>query len=272
MGLTRRFVSEGVLRMLRMLRMLRVLRELRGLRMLRGCSANGSVRAARLRCASLYDENQARQQLEPRANDWQPSGGDWMPEGWDAREQESDAAVPPAAPSPPPPASPSAMPLQPSSRSPPPADYDSDAYELDQERMLEEQGRASSIHARPWHEVPNGATEPIHWLDYIKRLLEWLGLSLAQGQQAQRPLSPAPERSQFQTEDAFQQEQARWFREHSNGAELLGTRHEQNTLFSRLKDKLVGLRRTRANPSAIRHTARIARLNIQYIMYAKLKP
>ena len=194
-----------------------------------------------------YDQNQARQQLEPCADDWQPSGGDWVPEGWDGEEPESEAAVRP--PSPPPPASPPAMPLQPSSRSPPPADYDSDAYELDQERMLEEQGRVSSIHARPWHEVPNGATEPIHWLDYIKRPLEWLGLSLAQGQQAQRPLSPAPERSQFQTEDAFQQEQARWFRDHSNGAELRGTRHEQSTLFSRLKDKLFGLRRARANPS-----------------------
>ena len=32
------------------------------------------------------------------------------------------------------------------------------AYELDQERALEEQGRVSTIHGRPWHEVPIGST------------------------------------------------------------------------------------------------------------------
>ena len=38
------------------------------------------------------------------------------------------------------------------------SDHDSDAYELDRERMLEEQGRISSIHGRPWREVPSAST------------------------------------------------------------------------------------------------------------------
>jgi hypothetical protein len=41
----------------------------------------------------------------------------------------------------------------------------SDQYELDQERQLEEHGRVSSIHGKPWHLVPEGATMPAHWLD-----------------------------------------------------------------------------------------------------------
>ena len=41
----------------------------------------------------------------------------------------------------------------------------SDCYELDQERMIEEHGRVSSIHGKPWHLVPPGATLPAHWLD-----------------------------------------------------------------------------------------------------------
>ena len=57
---------------------------------------------------------------------------------------------------------------------------ESDAYELDQERELEEQGRVSAIHGRPWHEVPSGATVPVHWLDYVKGPLEWLASSFRQ--------------------------------------------------------------------------------------------
>ena len=50
---------------------------------------------------------------------------------------------------------------------PPPRDAtdESDRYELEQERVLEEQGRISSIHGKPWHQVPPGSTFPVHWLD-----------------------------------------------------------------------------------------------------------
>ena len=109
----------------------------------------------------------------------------------------------------------------------------------------------SAIHGRPWHEVPSGATVPVHWLDYVKRPFEWLASSVGQ-RPPQRPLSPAPEAVDFATEDAFLQERARWFREHGDGSELQGTtRREQNNLFQRLKDRLFGLRRDRAkaNPS-----------------------
>ena len=68
-------------------------------------------------------------------------------------------------------------------------------------------------------------------------------------QQSQRPLSPAPERSQFETDADFLRERERWFQEHGDGAVLRGeTRREQNTVFQRLKDRLFGLRRGRANP------------------------
>ena len=33
------------------------------------------------------------------------------------------------------------------------------------ERGIEEHGRVSAIHGRPWHEVPPGSTAPVHWLD-----------------------------------------------------------------------------------------------------------
>ena len=128
---------------------------------------------------------------------------------------------------------------------------ESDAYELDQECTLEEQGRISAIHGQPWHEVPSQATVPVHWLDYVKRPMEWLASSLSlRQQQAQRPLSPAPEAADFATEGEFLQERARWFREHGDGSELQGaTRREQNNIFQRLKDRLFGLRRDRANSS-----------------------
>ena len=45
----------------------------------------------------------------------------------------------------------------------------SDAFELERERELEEQGRISAVHGVPWHEVPAGSTEPAHWLDHIDR-------------------------------------------------------------------------------------------------------
>ena len=65
-------------------------------------------------------------------------------------------------------------------------------------------------------------------------------------------LSPAPERSQFTGAGAaqrFREEQAQWYCDHSDGLQLQGTRREQNTLFDRLKDKLFGSRRQRANAS-----------------------
>ena len=41
----------------------------------------------------------------------------------------------------------------------------SDFHELELERGIEEHGRVSAIHGRPWHEVPPGSTAPVHWLD-----------------------------------------------------------------------------------------------------------
>lgn len=189
-----------------------------------------------------YDEREARRLLEPRADDWQPSGGDWVPDGWD----DTGDAVTDAAPSP----SPTPPPLPPPSVA---ADSgepdDSDAYELDQERALEEQGRISAIHRQPWYQVLSGATVPMHWLDYVKRQFEELASSFRR-RLVQRPHSPAPEAADFETEDEFLQERARWFRENGNGSELQGeTRREQNNRFQRLKDRLFGLRRERANPS-----------------------
>ena len=67
-----------------------------------------------------------------------------------------------------------------------------------------------------------------------------------------RPLSPPPERSHFAGADGdqrFRQERARWFRDHGDGSELRGSLEEQHRLFDRLKDKLLRLRRNRANPS-----------------------
>ena len=69
-----------------------------------------------------------------------------------------------------------------------------------------------------------------------------------------RPLSPAPYRQQFGSAKDFHAEQARCFRDHGDGRELQGTRSEQNQLFDRLRDKLFGNRRARANPSGTRLT------------------
>ena len=40
-----------------------------------------------------------------------------------------------------------------------------DLTDLDRERAIEEQGRVSAIHGKPWHQVPPGASFPVHWLD-----------------------------------------------------------------------------------------------------------
>ena len=69
-----------------------------------------------------------------------------------------------------------------------------------------------------------------------------------------RPLSPAPYSAQFASAADFHREQARWFCDHGDGSELMGTRREQNTAFDRLRDKLFGARRDRANPSGTRRT------------------
>ena len=52
-------------------------------------------------------------------------------------------------------------------RNPPPRDAtdESDHYEMERECVLEEQGRISSIHGKPWHQVPPGSTFPVHYLD-----------------------------------------------------------------------------------------------------------
>ena len=84
---------------------------------------------------------------------------------------------------------------------------DSDAYELDQERALELQGRISLFYGRPWDEVPRGATVPV--------TCEWTIASFSRQQQMQRPLSPAPVATDFDIEDEFLQERARWFRDHA---------------------------------------------------------
>ena len=118
---------------------------------------------------------------------------------------------------------------------------DSDAYELDQERALELQGRISLFYGRPWDEVPRGATVPV--------TCEWTIASFSRQQQMQRPLSPAPVATDFDIEDKFLQERARWFRDHGGGGELDGSTRKQNEAFQRLKDRLFSLRRDRANPS-----------------------
>ena len=132
-----------------------------------------------------------------------------------------------------------------------PAQDHSDAYELDQECTLEEQGRISAIHDQPWHKVRRGATVPIHWLDHVVRPSERQCSASSQAAHCPlRPLSPAPEAADFESDEAFMIERARWFREHGDGCELQGeSRREQNDKFQRLKDRLFGLRRTRANPS-----------------------
>ena len=81
------------------------------------------------------------------------------------------------------------------------------------------------------------------WLDGIGQLPAPLST---------RPLSPPPERSHFAGADGdqrFRQERARWFHDHGDGSELRGSLEEQHRLFDRLKDKLLRLRRNRANPS-----------------------
>ena len=89
----------------------------------------------------------------------------------------------------------------------------------------------------------------MYWLDYVKGQVDWLVSSLGH-RQPQRPLSPAPEAADFETEDEYLHERARWFRKHGDGSELQGaTRRDQNNIFQRLKDRLFGLRRDRANPS-----------------------
>ena len=152
-----------------------------------------------------------------------------------------------------------------------------DLYEQSQERLLEEQARISSIHGKPWYQVPNGATMPLHWLDEEMRPLEcWPTRIRALGdgtfyrqllqlpksrrheqQQQQRPLSPAPQRSLFDTSAAYRQERARWYREHGDGTVLQGTLEEQHNLFSRLKDRLHGLRCNHMNPSGTPRTAQL---------------
>ena len=88
----------------------------------------------------------------------------------------------------------------------------------------------------------------MHWLDHIDRPTD--RLASASRPPLQRPLSPAPEAADFKTENEYLQERARWFREHGDGSELQGeSRREQNDNFQRLKDRLFGLRRDRANPS-----------------------
>ena len=102
---------------------------------------------------------------------------------------------------------------------------DSDAYELDQERALELQGRISLFYGRPWDEVPRGATVPV--------TCEWTIASFSRQQQMQRPLSPAPVATDFDIEDKFLQERARWFRDHGGGGELEGSTRKQNERFDR---------------------------------------
>ena len=114
-------------------------------------------------------------------------------------------------------------------------------FREDQERALELQGRISLFYGRPWDEVPRGATVPV--------TCEWTIASFSRQQQMQRPLSPAPVATDFDIEDKFLQERARWFRDHGGGGELDGSTRKQNEAFQRLKDRLFSLRRDRANPS-----------------------
>ena len=75
----------------------------------------------------------------------------------------------------------------------------------------------------------------------------WLKDTLGWVTSPARPLSPAPVASHFASADAFRAEQARWFHDHGDGCELQGSRADQNRLFDRLRDKLLGYRRHRAS-------------------------
>ena len=86
------------------------------------------------------------------------------------------------------------------------------------------------------------------WLEGAIKVLASPFHSVMSEQEVESP----PERSQFSgagAETRFRDAQAQWYREHGDGTQLQGTRREQNTLFDRLKDRLLGLRRLRANPS-----------------------
>ena len=97
-------------------------------------------------------------------------------------------------------------------------------------------------------------------MDCVRRA-DSLALLLSQSQQPQRPLSPAPEAADFETENEYLCERARWFRDHGDGSELRGaTRREQNKIFQRLKDGLFVLRRDRANPSGTPRAMREGRM------------
>lgn len=87
---------------------------------------------------------------------------------------------------------------------------------------------------------------------WLEGTLAWVTSPFRCAEPSQRVISPPPEASQFETADAFHAEQACWYRDHGDGSELQGTRREQNTLFDRLRDKLLGHRRHRANPSGTR--------------------
>ena len=109
---------------------------------------------------------------------------------------------------------------------------------------------AGCLDGCPWYEVPSGATLPMHWLEHVACPSERLPSASSQAVQQPRPLSPAPEAADFESDDTFIIERARWFRDHGDGSELQGaTRREQNDTFQRLKDRLFGLRRARVNPS-----------------------
>ena len=115
----------------------------------------------------------------------------------------------------------------------------SDRHELECERVNEEHGRISNIHGRPWHEIPPGATAPVHWLDFVDRPWEQEERERARLEELEhherlermaRANIPPPYRedtcygplaSNTTGDDAFRKDRAVWY-EHVTGESLDG--------------------------------------------------
>ena len=115
----------------------------------------------------------------------------------------------------------------------------SDAFELDHERELEEHGRISTVHGRPWHEVPAGSTVPIHWLDHVDRPWECIERERVQREEREhrerqermaRAGIPPPRRDNErygplaqnpEGDEAFRKDRRVWY-EHVTGESLQG--------------------------------------------------
>ena len=96
----------------------------------------------------------------------------------------------------------------------------------------------------PWWRIasPTGWPDRSTFYAWLERGVAWLPGPV------QRRLRPTPYRHQYPTQQAFRDAQAEWYQERT-GSDLKGSRRQQNTLFDRLRDRVLGSRRARANPS-----------------------